>query len=220
VVLVEVILLVAFAVPIWAKRVGDVPDKSQAVEVRVIAEQFTWNVIYPGKDGVFGRLKVPKPGENVAGKNPVDPDDPAGKDDIWSLNQLHLPVGRQALIYLSTKDVIHSFSLPVMRVKQDAIPGQVIPIYFTPTMANPPEATLPNCALKKTCWEIACAQLCGLTHAAMRGFLTIHSEADFQKWLADNAPKPPAPPVAPAPAPAPAAPAAAPEPAAAPAGAV
>jgi cytochrome c oxidase subunit 2 len=202
VVLVEVILLVAFAVPIWARRVAEVPDKSNAVEVRVVAEQFAWNIHYPGADGVFGRSKPLEKDENVSASNPLmlDPDDPAGKDDITTINQLHLPVGRQALIYLSTKDVIHSFSLPVMRVKQDAIPGQVIPVYFTPREVNPPDAALPACAVKKTCWEIACAQLCGITHAAMRGFLNIHSEADFQQWLADNAPKPPAPPVAPAPA--------------------
>lgn len=208
VVLVEVILLVAFAVPIWAKRVGAVPDKSQAVQVRVVAEQFAWNVHYPGADGVFGRTDAKLV---TAGANPLglDPSDPAGKDDITTINQLHLPVGKQALIYLSSKDVIHSFFLPVMRVKQDAIPGQVIPIYFTPDKVNPPDATLPNCALKKTCWEIACAQLCGLTHYRMQGYLTIDSEADFQKWLADNAPKPPVPPAPPA-APAAAAPAAAP----------
>lgn len=201
VVLVEVILLVAFAVPIWARRVGTVPDKSQAVQVRVVAEQFAWNVIYPGKDGIFGKMRMPKADENVAGKDPIDRDDPAGKDDIWTLNQLYLPVDKPVLIYLTSKDVIHSFFLPVMRVKQDAIPGQVIPIYFTATKVNPPEAVLPACAVKKTCWEIACAQLCGLTHYRMQGYLTIFSQADYDKWLADNAPKPPAAPVAnPAPA--------------------
>jgi cytochrome c oxidase subunit II len=202
VVLVEVILLVAFAVPIWARRVNAVPDKTQAVPVRVVAEQFAWNVHYPGKDGLFGRTdsKLITAGSNPLG---LDPNDPAGKDDITTINQLHLPVGRPALIYLSSKDVIHSFDLPVMRVKQDAIPGQVIPIYFTPVRVNPPEAALPACAVKKTCWEIACAQLCGLTHYRMQGYLNIETEADFEKWLADNAPKPPAPPAA-APAAAPA----------------
>ncbi len=201
VVLVEVILLVAFAVPIWARRVGTVPDKSEAVQVRVVTEQFAWNIHYPGADGVFGRTdsKLVTAGTNPLGR---DPNDPAGKDDITTINQLHLPVGKPALIYLSSKDVIHSFSLPVMRVKQDAIPGQVIPVYFTPVKVNPPEAVLPACAVKKTCWEIACAQLCGLTHAAMKGYLTIHELADFDKWLADNAPQPPAPPAAPVAAPA------------------
>ena len=203
VVLVEVILLVAFAVPIWARRVNVLPDKSQAVQVRVVAEQFAWNVHYPGADGVFGRTdsKLITAGTNPLG---LDRNDPAAKDDITTINQLHLPVGRPALIYLSSKDVIHSFFLPVMRVKQDAIPGQVIPIYFTPTLVNPPDAALPMCAVKKTCWEIACAQLCGLTHYRMQGYLTIHTQADYDKWLAGMAPKPPAVP-APVPAAAPAA---------------
>ena len=203
VVLVEVILLVAFAVPIWARRVSALPDKSQAVQLRVVAEQFAWNIHYPGRDGVFGRTdsKLITAGANPLG---LDPNDPAGKDDITTINQLHLPVGRPALIYLTTKDVIHSFYLPVMRVKQDAIPGQFIPIYFTPTQVNPPEAVLPGCAVKKTCWEIACAQLCGLTHYRMQGYLTIETQADFDKWLADNAPKAPvaAPAAIPAAAPA------------------
>ncbi|HEX3554178.1 MAG TPA: hypothetical protein VIA62_13210, partial [Thermoanaerobaculia bacterium] len=198
VVLVEVILLVLFAVPIWAKRVNALPDKSQAVQIRVVAQQFAWNVQYPGKDGVFGRTDL----KLVTDGNPLglDPNDPAGKDDITTVNQLHLPLGKPVLIYLSSKDVIHSFYLPVMRVKQDAIPGQVIPVYFTPTEVNPPKAKLPDCAAGKTCWEIACAQLCGLTHYRMQGYLTVESEADFQKWLDDSAPK-----AALAPAPAPAA---------------
>jgi cytochrome c oxidase subunit II len=188
VVLVEVILLVSFAVPIWAKRVGNVPDKSQAVQIRVVAEQFAWNIHYPGKDGIFGRTdsKLVTSSSNPLG---LDPSDPAGKDDITTINQLHLPLGKPVLIYLTSKDVIHSFYLPVMRVKQDAIPGQVIPIYFTATEVNPPNAKLPDCAVSKTCWEIACAQLCGLTHYRMQGYLTVESEADFQKWLDDSAPK-------------------------------
>jgi cytochrome c oxidase subunit 2 len=204
VVLVEVILLVLFAVPIWAKRVNAIPDKSQAVQVRVVAEQFAWNIHYPGRDGVFGRTdsKLVTAGGNPLG---LDPNDPAGKDDITTINQLHLPLGKPALIYLSSKDVIHSFYLPVMRVKQDAIPGQVIPVYFTPDQINPPKAKLPDCAVGKTCWEIACAQLCGLTHYRMQGYLTVESQADFQKWLDDSAPKAAVPAPAPAPAAAPAA---------------
>jgi cytochrome c oxidase subunit 2 len=211
VVLVEVILLVLFAVPIWAKRVTALPDKSQAVQIRVVAEQFAWNIHYPGKDGVFGRTdsKLVTAGGNPLG---LDRTDPAGKDDITTINQLYLPLGKPVLIYLSSKDVIHSFYLPVMRVKQDAIPGQVIPVYFTPDQINPPKAQLPDCAVSKTCWEIACAQLCGLTHYRMQGYLTVSSQADFQKWLDDNAPKAAVPAPAPAPAAAPVA--------AAPAGAV
>jgi cytochrome c oxidase subunit 2 len=195
--LIEVVLLVVFAVPIWATRVNSIPPESQATVVRVVAEQFAWNVHYPGKDGVFGRTD---PNLVATGTNPLglDPNDPAGKDDVILLNELHLPVNKPVIIKLTTKDVIHSFFLPQMRVKQDAIPGQVIPIWFDP--------------IKTGQWDIACAQLCGLSHYRMRGSYTVESQADFDKWIAENAPKTaaaiPAAPIAVA-APVPAAPAAA-----------
>src|SRR6202035_5888796 len=171
IVVVEVLLLAGFAVPIWARRVNTPPPEDQSTVVRVVAEQFAWNVHYPGKDGKFGRTdpKFMETGTNPLG---IDPSDPAGKDDIATVNQLHLPVDKPVLVRLSTKDVIHSFSLPVMRVKQDAIPGEVIPVYFQPN--------------KTGNWEIACAQLCGLSHYRMRGFLVVESRADYEKWLAEN----------------------------------
>ncbi len=174
--IIEVVLLVGFSIPIWynwAKRPES--TKKKPLEVRVVAEQFAWNIHYPGKDGVFGRTDV----KLVTPENPLgfDPSDPAGKDDISSLNQLHLEVGTPVIVYISSKDVIHSFKLPVMRSEQDAIPGQVIPIHFTPIMTND----------DGTKWEIACAQLCGLGHYRMRGQLFVHSHDEFQKWLA-NAP--------------------------------
>ena len=92
-----------------------------------------------------------------------------GKDDVTTINQLHLPVDKPALIYLSSKDVIHSFFLPNLRVKQDAVPGLNVPIWF--------EAT------KTGKYEIACAQLCGLGHYRMRGFMTIMSEDDYAAWM-------------------------------------
>jgi cytochrome c oxidase subunit 2 len=211
----EVLLLVGFAVPIWARRVSHPPAPGEAVELRVVAEQFAWNVHYPGADGRFGKTAVDliQTGTNPLG---LDHSDPAAHDDVVTLNQLHLPVGKPVLIHLSSKDVIHSFFLPVMRVKQDAIPGQVIPIYFTPTQVTPQEARLPDCILPpgepRSCWEIACAQLCGLTHYRMQGFLQVETEEEFAAWLAAMlAQAAPAPaPAAAAPAPVPAEPAAAP----------
>jgi cytochrome c oxidase subunit II len=184
--LIEVILLVGFAVPIWAKRVGQVPKPGEAVTVRVIAQQFAWNVQYPGPDGVFGKIRTVEGSSTVE----LDPNDPAGKDDILQLNQMHLPVGKQALIELTSQDVIHSFFLPYMRVKQDAIPGILIPIYFTPKLVTPDSGQFPTCAVKHECWEIACAQLCGASHYRMRGYLTIDTAEGYDKWLKDNAPKP------------------------------
>ena len=102
----------------------------------------------------------------------LDPSDPAGRDDITTLNQLHLPVGKTALIYLTSRDVLHSFFIPVMRVKQDVIPGMRIPVWFTP--------------VKTGQWEIACAQLCGLGHYRMRGFLTIHTLEEYEKWVKEQ----------------------------------
>lgn len=198
IVLIEVILLVAFAVPIWATRVNALPAESEAVRVRVVAEQFAWNAHYPGADGIFGRTD---PKMITAGMNPLglDRSDPAGQDDVVTINQLHLPVNRKVLIDLSSKDVIHSLFLPQMRVKQDAIPGMTIPVWFEPTRVTPPANSLPGCAATKTCWEIACAQLCGITHYRMRGFYQIHDEAGYQKWLTENAPKVAALPTPPAP---------------------
>lgn len=181
VILIEAILLVGFAIPAWAKWVTPHEDSENPVVVRVIGEQFAWNVHYPGSDGVFGRTD-PQLIDTAANPIGLDASDPAAADDITTINQLHLPVNRPVTIELSTKDVIHSFSLPTMRVKQDAIPGMMIPVHFTPVKTNEGER-----------WEIGCAQLCGLGHFRMRGFFTVHPEGEFEAWLAENAPQPPAP---------------------------
>lgn len=172
VVIAEVILLVGFSIPFWAKQVNAFPARKDIVEVRIVAEQFVWNVHYPGPDGIFGKsdLKfLDKQGNPLA----LDPNDPNGKDDITTINQLHLPIGHPAVIYLSSRDVVHSFSLPVMRVKQDVIPGMSIPTWFTPTRTGKS--------------EIACAQLCGLGHYRMKGFLTVHTREEFDQWLNEQA---------------------------------
>ena len=165
--LVEVILLVGYAIPAWARRVRDLPNESEAVRVRVVGEQFAWNVQYPGPDGKFGRTDI----KFVSADNPLglDRSDPAGKDDVTTINQLNLPVDRPVLVQLSSKDVIHSFGLYEMRVKQDAIPGMTIPVWFIPNRVGD--------------YEITCSQLCGLGHFRMRGFVTVQPQAEFTKWF-------------------------------------
>jgi cytochrome c oxidase subunit 2 len=167
---VETILLVFFSIPTWSARVDAFPAEQQATVVRVVAEQFIWNVQYPGADGVFGRTRL----ELVGPDNPLglDISDPAARDDVWTQNQLNLPVGRPVIVHLSSKDVIHSFGLPQMRVKQDAIPGIEQRLWFTPTRTGE--------------WEIVGSQLCGLGHYRMRGFYTIQTQADFNAWLASQ----------------------------------
>ncbi len=182
VVVVEAILLIAFAIPGWKRWVTPHPEEAQHLEVRVVGEQFAWNVHYPGPDGLFGKTDP----HLVDAANPVglDRSDPPARDDVVTINQLHLPVDRPVTVVLSTKDVIHSFFLPTMRVKQDAIPGMQIPVHFTPVMTTPEESRLPGCAATKSCWEIACAQLCGLGHYRMRGFFQVHDQPAFDEWMA------------------------------------
>ncbi|MDP1572098.1 MAG: hypothetical protein Q8L86_19045 [Vicinamibacterales bacterium] len=167
----EVVLLVFFAIPFWSRQVDALPAEQGSTVVRVVAEQFAWNVHYPGPDGVFGRTSS----DLVSADNPLGLDrrDPAGRDDLTLVNELNLPVGRPAIIWLSTKDVIHSFALPQMRVKQDAIPGVLQPVWFTPSETGQ--------------WEIVCAQLCGLAHFRMRGIYRIQTPDEFQAWLAEEA---------------------------------
>lgn len=126
----EIVLIVGFAVPLWAKRVNAFPDEKEATVVRVVAEQFAWNIHYPGNDGKFGRTDI----NLVSSDNPLglDRTDPDAKDDIVTINQLNLPVGKPVIVRLTSKDVIHSFGIPLLRVKQDAIPGQLIPVWFKP----------------------------------------------------------------------------------------
>ncbi|MDO8674812.1 MAG: hypothetical protein Q7K71_01685 [Candidatus Omnitrophota bacterium] len=171
VVVIEVIFLVGFSIPFWAKQVNAFPDRPDAIEVRIVAEQFAWNVHYPGKDGVFGRTN-PKLVDQQTNPIGLDLSDPNAQDDITAINQLHMPVGRPLIIHLSSKDVIHCFTLPEMRVKQDVIPGMSIKTWFTPT--------------KTGAWEITCAQLCGIGHYRMKGFYTVHSEAEYDQWLAQQ----------------------------------
>ena len=172
---VEVVLLVGFSIPLWYQWTKT-PDRSKnPLEVRVVAEQFAWNVHYPGPDGIFGKANV----KHVTSSNPLglDVSDPHAKDDIVSLNQLYLEVNRPVIIRIASKDVIHSFGLPYMRVKQDAVPGMEVPVHFTPVKTSGNET-----------WEIACAQLCGLGHYRMRGQYHVQTKADFEKWLASQTP--------------------------------
>jgi cytochrome c oxidase subunit 2 len=177
---VEAILLIGFAIPLWAARVDRMPPESEALVVHVTAEQFAWNFRYAGPDGAFGKtdLKLIDLQTNPLG---VDRDDPPGKDDVVTLNQLYLPVNKPIILKLKSKDVIHSFGVPEFRVKQDAVPGLTIPIWFVPNVTTAEMRTrLSNAEFQ---YEIACAQLCGLGHARMRGFVTVVSAEEFQKWM-------------------------------------
>jgi cytochrome c oxidase subunit 2 len=170
VVLIEAVLLIGFAVPLWAKRVNQFPDDKDAIVVHAVGQQFNWTFHLPGPDGQFGRRDI----AFLSNSNPLglDNNDPAAKDDIWVLSELHVPVDRPVIIELSSKDVIHNFALPHMRMAQDAIPGQLIPMWFKP--------------IKTGNYEVVCGQLCGLGHYSMKGMLVVDNPADYQAWLKER----------------------------------
>ena len=174
VIVVEVFVLFGLSTPVWFAYKNHPPAEKDAVTIKLVAEQFAWNFHYAGKDGKFGRTDS----SLMSGDNPLglDPDDPAGKDDIVTVNQMHFPVHKPVIVEITSKDVIHSFNIPVLRVKQDTIPGQRIPIWF--------EATQPGH------FELACAQLCGLGHYRMRADVLIDTPEDYAKWEAENTPPP------------------------------
>jgi cytochrome c oxidase subunit 2 len=175
---VEVLLLAAVAIPVWA-RASDITrlpteDAANAVTIQVVAQQFNWNVRYPGKDGVFGKQDMRYISEtNLFG---IDPNDPNGADDIQvsPASEIHVPVGRPVIAYITSKDVIHSFKIIAMRVCQDAIPGMRIPTWFKPT--------------REGHYQINCAQLCGNGHSSMSGgFVVVESQEKYEAWLASKA---------------------------------
>jgi len=171
VVLIEAVLLLGFALPLWAKRVNEFPPTGNAILIHVVGQQFSWNFHLPGPDGQFGRRDI----RFVTNSNPLglDPNDPAGKDDLVTLGELHVPVDRPVILELSSKDVIHNFCLPHMRIAGDAIPGSLIPMWFKP--------------IKTGTYEVVCGQLCGLGHYGMKGTLVVDTPADYQAWLKERA---------------------------------
>ncbi|HOX56870.1 MAG TPA: cytochrome c oxidase subunit II [Candidatus Paceibacterota bacterium] len=170
---VEGVLLVFIAVPLWAQAVDKFPDKKDSTVIHVVGQQFNWNALYADKDGEFGRQDM----RFVSATNTfgLDPSDPRGKENIQiaGLGEMHVPVNKPVICYISSKDVIHSFKVIAMRVTQDAIPGLRIPMWFKP--------------IKEGRYQINCAQLCGNAHAAMSsGMLVVESQAAYDKWLASK----------------------------------
>jgi cytochrome c oxidase subunit II len=138
------------------------------LRVEVTENQFVFNFRYPGPDGKFGRLDpalVNAPAGNPLG---LDPNDAAGRDDMVA-SVLTVPVNRPVELLLRSQDVIHNFFVRELRLQQDAVPGMVIPIHFTPERIGR--------------YEIVCTQLCGLGHYKMRSFLDVVSAADYNRFL-------------------------------------
>lgn len=145
-----VVFLAARSTGTWLDIKAAERIPADALELQITAKQFEWNVTYPGADG--------RPGT---------------ADDFTRRNQLHLPVGRPVRVNLASEDVIHSFFLPEFRVKQDAVPGMVVPVWFEATQVGE--------------FALGCAELCGTGHTRMKGSVTVHSAEDFERWQQEQA---------------------------------
>jgi len=163
------VLLGILGVFTWSKLYSAPPSNAQVVEVT--GRQFFWYVRYPGPDGTFARFdpKFVSPGNPLG----LDPNDPATKTNVVVLNELHMIANRPIEVRVRSVDVIHSFFLPNFRMKQDAVPGRTVAIWFTPD--------------KEGTYKIACAQLCGTGHFTMQGNVTVESQAAFEQWLRQQA---------------------------------
>ena len=169
---IEGLLLLGFAVPLWAKSVDKFPEEKDATVIQIMGQQFAWNAHYAGPDGKWGKQEV----KFASSTNPfgLDSGDAGAKDDITCLREKFLiPVGKEVICKISSMDVIHCFKLPAMRVTQDAIPGMSIPVHFKPTKVGD--------------YTITCAQLCGNLHSTMRGEFKVVEQAEFDKWFAEKA---------------------------------
>ncbi|MBS7691757.1 cytochrome c oxidase subunit II [Pseudomonas lalucatii] len=140
-----------------------------AYELEVVAQQWQWAFRFPGVDGRLGKSDV----RFIDAGNPlgVDPEDPAGQDDVLvSSNEVRLPLGRAVKVLLRSKDVLHNFYVPQIRSKMDMVPGMVSYFWFTPTQIGR--------------FEVLCAEYCGVGHYNMRGYLRVEPQAAFEQWLA------------------------------------
>ena len=144
-----VVMIGALSAPAWAKIKGREGVPPNAMALALTAKQFEWHFTYPGPDGVLGTA-----------------------DDFELRNQLHVPVDSPTVILMQSEDVIHSFFVPAFRIKQDAVPGMHIRVWFQPTETGT--------------YELGCAELCGFGHYRMRATVTVHSKDDYRQWMAGS----------------------------------
>ena len=163
--------LVAMGSRIWANVHYDEapPD---AIVIEAMAKQFAFNFRYPGTDGKFGRTELKRVNDAAGDPFGIDPTDPTGKDDIFSAS-LKIPAGRPIKLILRSRDVIHNFFVPELRLKQDMVPGMDIPLHFH--------------ADKPGIYEVPCSELCGLGHFQMHTTMQVMSLDEYERWKQQQA---------------------------------
>ena len=165
---VGIVIMLAPGLYAWHEYIT-VPEDAAIVEA--VGQQWQWTFRFPGEDGVLGIVET----AYISLDNPfgLNPNDPAGRDDILiESSELHLPVDQPVKLLLRAKDVLHNFYVPQFRAKMDLVPGLVTYIWFIPT--------------KTGTYEIVCAELCGIGHYTMRGTVVVDEQADFEAWLSER----------------------------------
>ena len=142
-----VFILAMVSLPKWNEIKAEMPNAN--INIQVTGKQFNWEVLYPGPDGEFNT-----------------------DDDVLLDNDMHVPVNEVIKVHLTSKDVIHSFFVPQMRLKQDALPGRLIDLWFKATETG--------------VYEIPCAELCGFGHSGMKGYLTVETPEAYAQWLKEK----------------------------------
>ena len=163
--------MVAMGSRIWAAVHYDEAPPN-AIVIEAMAKQFAFNFRYPGADGQFGRTELRRINDAAGDPFGMDPRDPAGRDDLISAS-LKIPAGKPIKLILRSRDVIHNFFVPELRLKQDMVPGMDIPLHFV--------------ADKPGVYEVPCSELCGLGHFQMHTTMQVMSESDFERWKQQQA---------------------------------
>ena len=141
-----------------------------AVTLEVVGQQWTWTFRLPGEDGEFGAVSTKRIYDTPFG---LDPDDPRSLDDLLvDEDTIHLLLGQPVRMNLRSVDVLHDFYVPQFRAKMDLVPGMVTYFWLTPTRTGT--------------FEILCAELCGIGHSDMRGYVIVEEEEDYRAWLAEQ----------------------------------
>jgi cytochrome c oxidase subunit 2 len=145
------VFIVVGAVRVWVEVKQQLPSEAEAQRVRVVSQQWAWSFVHPGADGKLDTA-----------------------DDIRTVDELHIQVGQKYIYELEARDVLHSFSVPVFRLKQDAVPGRVITGWF--------EAT------KTGTHDIQCTEICGIGHGMMVARIVIESPEQHAAWIESQSP--------------------------------
>jgi cytochrome c oxidase subunit 2 len=143
------VFIVVGAVRVWVEVKQSLPSEAEAQRVRVVSQQWAWSFVHPGADGKLDSA-----------------------DDIRTVDELHIEVGQKYIYELESRDVLHSFSVPVFRLKQDAVPGRVITGWFEATVTGT--------------YDIQCVEICGIGHGMMAARIVIESPEQHAAWIASH----------------------------------